>query len=66
VGEDAANLKLSLARAEAVKDYLTMKGVVPTRITTRGDGEANPIDTNDTEEGRARNRRTTFKLTGGA
>jgi outer membrane protein OmpA-like peptidoglycan-associated protein/tetratricopeptide (TPR) repeat protein len=64
VGEDADNLKLSQERAEAVKVYLVAQGIAPARITTRGDGEANPIDTNDTEEGRARNRRTTFKLSG--
>ena len=64
IGEEDDNLKLSQERAEAVKAYLIGQGITPTRITSRGDGEANPIATNETEEGRARNRRTTFKLTG--
>lgn len=64
VGEDETNLQLSRERAKSVKEYLVERGIASARITTRGDGEANPIDTNDTEEGRARNRRTTFKLTG--
>ncbi len=62
VGEDEANLLLSQQRAESVKSYLKAQGVAAERITTRGDGETSPIAANDTEEGRARNRRTTFRL----
>lgn len=62
IGEDDDNLQLSRQRAEAVRDYLVAAGISPARISTRGDGETKPIDTNDTEAGRARNRRTTFRL----
>jgi outer membrane protein OmpA-like peptidoglycan-associated protein/tetratricopeptide (TPR) repeat protein len=62
VGTTQSNLELSQRRAAAVKTYLISRGVTDTRITARGDGEQNPVDTNDTEEGRARNRRTTFRL----
>jgi outer membrane protein OmpA-like peptidoglycan-associated protein/Tol biopolymer transport system component len=62
VGGEAANQQLSQQRATAVKEYLIASGIAEARISTRGAGKANPIDTNDTEEGRARNRRTTFKL----
>jgi outer membrane protein OmpA-like peptidoglycan-associated protein len=46
-----------------VKDYLVVKeGIVEPRITIRGVGAEEPIATNDTEEGRALNRRTEFKI----
>lgn len=64
VGEEDDNLLLSQQRAKSVRDYLITAGIAPERITTRGDGEANPVDTNATEAGKARNRRTTFKLEG--
>jgi len=57
VGEDGANLDLSRRRAEAVKRYLAEKGISESRITTDGFGEARPKDTNDTDAGRAKNRR---------
>lgn len=56
-GADDANLKLSQARAEAVKDYLVSQGVKPEKIRALGRGEANPVASNDTPEGRANNRR---------
>jgi outer membrane protein OmpA-like peptidoglycan-associated protein len=57
------NKKLSEDRAKAVKDYLVVKeGIVEPRITIRGVGAEEPIATNDTEEGRALNRRTEFKI----
>lgn len=62
VGGETANQQLSQQRATAVKEYLVVSGIAEERISTRGAGKAKPIDTNDTEEGRARNRRTTFKL----
>jgi OOP family OmpA-OmpF porin len=63
VGTDAYNQKLSERRAQIVYDYLTSHGVDPSRITAvRGFGESQPIDTNSTKEGRARNRRTELKV----
>ena len=62
-GEPAANQPLSEERAEAVKKYLESKGVDPSRLESRGFGSTRPIDTNDTEEGRAKNRRVEFKVT---
>ncbi len=56
-GEDAYNLTLSDRRADAVEDYLKLKGVKAGRIDTEGYGETQPLETNDTEAGRARNRR---------
>ncbi len=57
VGKDAANQKLSEGRANAVRNELINRGIDPTRIEAEGKGESQPIDTNDTEEGRANNRR---------
>jgi len=51
------NLKLSQDRANAVKDYLVSQGVKPEKLRSVGRGEANPIASNDTPEGRANNRR---------
>lgn len=58
VGNDAANQKLSEQRASAVRERLIAKGIEASRITAKGYGRARPIATNDTEEGRALNRRT--------
>jgi len=56
-GSDAYNLRLSERRARTVRDRLVALGVAADRLTVRGYGEARPIASNDTEEGRARNRR---------
>ena len=57
-GSDAYNRRLSERRAEAVKAYLVKEAdVAPARIKTRGLGESKPVASNDTEEGRAKNRR---------
>lgn len=56
-GEDAYNMTLSEKRADAVKDYLKSKGIKAGRIDTEGYGETQPLQTNDTEAGRAVNRR---------
>ena len=58
VGADAANLKLSDQRAQAVRDNLIAAGIDAARITAKGYGETKPVATNDTDEGRALNRRT--------
>lgn len=60
VADDAHNLDLSKRRAKAVGDYLT--GKVPgLSITTDGKGEAEPIGDNETDEGRAQNRRVEIR-----
>jgi len=56
-GNDANNQALSLRRAEAVRTRLIAAGISDKRITTKGFGEASPVATNDTPEGRAQNRR---------
>jgi len=62
IGKDADNLTLSNNRAKAVVDYLIRKGIAPRRLTAKGLGAAQPIVHNDTEEGRAQNRRTELKV----
>ncbi|MGH8122829.1 MAG: OmpA family protein [Rudaea sp.] len=62
-GTDAYNQKLSERRAHGVYDYLTAHGVDASRLDgPKGFGKTNPIDTNDTAEGRQRNRRTELKV----
>ncbi|RZJ80935.1 MAG: OmpA family protein [Flavobacterium sp.] len=56
-GTAAYNMKLSKDRANSVKTYLVNSGVNASQVTARGYGEANPIASNDTEEGRIQNRR---------
>jgi outer membrane protein OmpA-like peptidoglycan-associated protein len=63
-GPEAYNLKLSQRRAEAVANYLASEGVsVRDHFTTNGYGEANPVASNDTAEGRAQNRRIELRRT---
>lgn len=63
VGTDAYNQKLSERRAQIVDDYLIAHGIDSSRISAvKGFGESQPIDTNATKEGRARNRRTEMKV----
>jgi outer membrane protein OmpA-like peptidoglycan-associated protein len=57
------NLKLSRERAETVKNYLATKGLLAARMKTTGYGIADPIASNDTEEGRSQNRRVEFAIT---
>lgn len=61
-GDRAHNLKLSQQRAGRVKKYLTDHGIDPARIKTKGYGESQPVATNDTEEGRQKNRRTEVRI----
>lgn len=60
VGSDTANQKLSEKRAIAVSNYLVSKGIDASRITAEGKGETMPIASNDTPEGREKNRRVEF------
>ena len=62
VGDEDSNLLLSQQRAQSVMDYLIGKGISKSRITSRGFGESNPIASNESEEGRAINRRTEFVI----
>jgi outer membrane protein OmpA-like peptidoglycan-associated protein len=57
VGSEEYNQGLSERRAIAVKDYLESQGITATRLTARGYGEAQPVASNDTDAGRALNRR---------
>lgn len=57
VGSDEANLKLSEARANSVKDYFAKSDIDPESITTVGLGETQPVASNDTDAGRQQNRR---------
>ena len=61
-GTDEYNVNLSQGRSQAVVDYLASQGIDRGRLTAHGYGEAKPIDTNDTEEGRANNRRVEFTV----
>ena len=62
VGKDAANQKLSDGRANAVMKELIERGIAPERVSAEGRGETQPIDTNDTEEGRQNNRRVEIEI----
>jgi outer membrane protein OmpA-like peptidoglycan-associated protein len=62
VGSEAANLRLSEDRANAVRDYLISKNVDDNRIMAKGYGKSMPVASNDTEKGRALNRRVEFKV----
>ena len=62
VGKAASNLKLSEDRANTVRAYLLTKGIDPDRVTAKGYGMTEPIESNKTEEGRAKNRRTEVKI----
>jgi outer membrane protein OmpA-like peptidoglycan-associated protein len=64
VGSDETNLKLSRDRAKSCLDYLVQKGVKKERLTSEGFGEAKPLESNDTPQGRAKNRRTEFHIRG--
>ncbi len=62
VGDDAKNMTLSQARAEAARTYLINKGVAASRMVATGYGETKPVADNKTAAGRAQNRRVEFNL----
>ena len=64
IGSEEANMRLSIGRAQAVRNNLIQRGVDGERIAFQGKGETEPIADNDTEEGRAQNRRVEFEITG--
>jgi OOP family OmpA-OmpF porin len=63
-GARAGNVALSMARAQAVKAYLVGKGVTAQVVSTLGMGPDQPVAPNDSDEGRARNRRIEFRVGG--
>jgi OOP family OmpA-OmpF porin len=62
VGTEAFNMRLSQKRAEAVRSYLTQKGIAPDRLEATGYGPTRPIASNKTAMGRSQNRRTEFRI----
>ena len=62
IGTEQYNLKLSQKRAEAVVNYLVDQGIDLSRLEPVGYGESNPVASNDTPEGRYKNRRVEFEV----
>ena len=62
IGKDAYNQRLSERRAKAVQDYLVGAGVSAGVLAAKGYGEAEPVASNDTDDGRAQNRRVDLKF----
>ena len=62
VGKETANMVLSKKRSEAIKQYLTEKGVEAGRLFVEYYGEMKPISDNDTEDGRQKNRRVEMTI----
>jgi outer membrane protein OmpA-like peptidoglycan-associated protein len=62
VGSSGYNQSLSERRAAAAANYLVSQGVARTRVATRGMGETEPVEPNDTEAGRAQNRRVAVAI----
>ena len=64
IGSEAYNQRLSERRANAVRAYLTSKGIENARIATEGKGELQPVASNKTKAGRAQNRRVEIEVVG--
>ena len=64
IGSDEYNQRLSLRRSDAVKAYMVSKGIEANRVYTEGKGEKQPIASNKTADGRAKNRRTEIEVIG--
>ncbi|WP_460418327.1 OmpA family protein [Pseudomonas sp. microsymbiont 2] len=62
VGSDNYNQRLSERRASGVAEYLISQGLAPSKVTSQGRGESEPVAENDSDEGRARNRRVELHL----
>ncbi|SDO22146.1 Outer membrane protein OmpA [Pseudomonas arsenicoxydans] len=62
VGSDEYNQALSERRASSVAAYLLSQGIAPSKLTSEGKGESQPVADNDTEEGRAKNRRVELHI----
>jgi len=62
VGSEAANMRLSQLRAKAVMDWLIENGIETDRLSAKGYGKSKPVTSNDTEEGRSRNRRVEIRF----
>lgn len=63
IGSKESNLSLSTKRAQSVYNYLINKGIDAKRLSYKGYADTKPLETNDTEQGRANNRRTEFRIT---
>jgi outer membrane protein OmpA-like peptidoglycan-associated protein len=63
-GDPAMNMKLSADRAKAVYDQLVANGILSSRLQHKGFGQTKPVSSNETSEGRAKNRRTEFVING--
>jgi len=61
-GDSAANMALSQQRADTVRNYLIQQGVPSSMLVAKGYGDTRPITSNDTDEGKFRNRRIEFSL----
>ena len=64
IGSNQYNQKLSMRRAQSVKDYMVSKGIQANRIYTEGKGEKQPVAPNTTKEGRQKNRRVEVEVVG--
>jgi len=62
VGSEESNKKLSLKRVTKILSFLVSKGVNQLNLSVKGFGETQPVDTNNTAEGRAKNRRVEIKI----
>ena len=61
-GDSGANMALSQQRADAVRNYLVQQGVPSAMLVTKGYGDTKPVASNDTDEGKFRNRRIEFTI----